>query len=131
MRVEPVKDRRPLALRRITVVGELTGHVRKQGVDHVGALREPPRPAIWYARLESAGALLFSFFINLAVVATNASKFFDAGCAELKAGPYACLSPRAFNLSGDNMHTSPDGQGKPCILPHSSGGELHSDIENG
>ena len=33
--------------------------------------------AIWFSRLESAGALLLSFFINLALVTTNASHFYS------------------------------------------------------
>ena len=37
--------------------------------------------AIQYARIESASALLFSFFINLAVVASNANEFFAQPCA--------------------------------------------------
>ncbi|EOD07450.1 hypothetical protein EMIHUDRAFT_52098, partial [Emiliania huxleyi CCMP1516] len=45
--------------------------------------------AIWYARIESAGALLVAFLINLAVVATNANRFFSADCAEIEQGPYA------------------------------------------
>jgi NRAMP (natural resistance-associated macrophage protein)-like metal ion transporter len=72
--------------------------------------------AIWYARLESAGALLFAFFINLAVVAANATTFFVPSCTNRSGGPYACLSPTAFNLSGDNRHMVPGQQGAECDL---------------
>ena len=72
--------------------------------------------AIWYARIEAAGALLFAFFINLAIVATNSATFFASSCTTLNNGPYACMDPVAFNLSGDYMHMSPGGQGTPCTL---------------
>ena len=45
--------------------------------------------AIWYARIEAAGALLFAFFINLAVVATNSATFYAPSCANLSGGPCA------------------------------------------
>ena len=73
--------------------------------------------AIWYARIESAMALLFAFFINLAVVATNADTFFVSSCTTLTNGPYACMTPVAFNRSGDQKHTSIGGQGTSCTLP--------------
>merc|ERR1719437_120993 len=38
--------------------------------------------ATWYNFLESALALLASFFINLAIVATNAGNFYNPTCAE-------------------------------------------------
>jgi len=47
--------------------------------------------AIWYARIESAMALLMSVFINVAIIAANAAPFFNQECAELDGGPYACL----------------------------------------
>ena len=73
--------------------------------------------AIWYARIESAVALLFAYFINLAVVAANASTFFSPTCTNdsWASGPYACMDARAFNKSGDNKHMF-DGQGTPCEL---------------
>ena len=55
--------------------------------------------AIWYTRIESAGALLMSFFINLAVVAVNADRFFDPTCAALPGGPLGCMTISAFNQS--------------------------------
>ena len=42
--------------------------------------------AIWYNRIESAGALLMSFFINLALVAVNANEFYSEKCAALDEG---------------------------------------------
>ena len=51
--------------------------------------------ALWYSRIESAGALLFAFFINLSVIVTNSAKFFAPACASADGGPYACLSPNA------------------------------------
>ena len=48
--------------------------------------------AIWYSRIEAAAALLFSFFINLAIIAPNASEFFNPVCAELTNGP--CVARR-------------------------------------
>lgn len=80
--------------------------------------------AIWYARIESAGALLFAFFINLAVIATNSATFFAASCTGLVNGPFACLRSAAFNRSGDNRHMIADGQGTPCATPASVGGAL-------
>jgi NRAMP (natural resistance-associated macrophage protein)-like metal ion transporter len=65
--------------------------------------------AIWYARIESAGALLFAFFINAAVVATNSATFFSESCTNLTGGPYACMDPVAFNRSGN--HATPGAQG--------------------
>ena len=82
--------------------------------------RDKPRrvyDAIWYARLESAGALLMSFFVNLAVVAVNADNFYTPTCAELDKGPYACMSHLAFVESGQDNVT--DGSGTPCTLPRS------------
>ena len=76
--------------------------------------------AIWYARIESAMALLVSFFINLAIVATNADAFFAKSCTTLTNGPFACMDADAFNRSGDNKHTAPGSQGTSCVMP--SGG---------
>lgn len=39
-----------------------------------------------------SGALLIAFFINLAVVSTNAANFYNEECAALDGGPFACLS---------------------------------------
>ena len=52
--------------------------------------------AIWYSRIDAALALLVSFVINLAVVATNAANFYSEECATVVGGPYACLGPRAL-----------------------------------
>jgi len=58
--------------------------------------------AIWYARIESAGALLMSFFINLAIVSVNADNFYNFTCASNNDadGPFACISIQAYNDSG-------------------------------
>ena len=79
--------------------------------------------AIWYARIESAGALLVSFLINLAIIATNADAFFSSPCTALDNGPYACLGPKAFNASGDASHMAAGGQGTPCVRPGGGGGQ--------
>ena len=78
--------------------------------------------AIWYARIEAAGALFFAFMINLAIVATNSATFFSSSCANLTGGPYACMSNASFILSGDNMHTDVGGQGSACALGEGGGG---------
>ena len=85
--------------------------------------------AIWYARIEAAVALLFSFFINLAVVATNADKFFAPACAEAAAGPYACIDAEAYamGLGGGSAASGAappavalSGRGAPCVVNRSS-----------
>ena len=79
--------------------------------------------AIWYNSIESALALLVSFFINLAIVATNFSNFYAPACAELEDGPFACLSRAAFNHSSDT--------GKPpgyCDLPGGRGPGVCAEI---
>lgn len=60
------------------------------------------------------GALLLAFLVNLAVVATNAGSFYNADCASLPGGPFACLTPEAFNRSSD---PGQQGQGQQCSLP--------------
>lgn len=75
--------------------------------------------AIQYARMESAGALLMSFFINLAVVAVNADQFYTPTCAQLADGPYACMSYDAFQASGQDNDT--DSVPVPCKLPRGNG----------
>jgi len=82
--------------------------------------RHKPRrvnDAIWYARIESTGALLMSFFINLAVVAVNADQFFAKNCAEDPDGPFACMSYEAFHESGQANNS--DSPAASCILPTS------------
>eukprot|EP00929_Paragymnodinium_shiwhaense_P111717 TRINITY_DN80006_c0_g1_i1.p1 TRINITY_DN80006_c0_g1~~TRINITY_DN80006_c0_g1_i1.p1 ORF type:complete len:575 (-),score=53.99 TRINITY_DN80006_c0_g1_i1:387-2051(-) len=59
--------------------------------------------AICYNRIESAIALLVSFFINLAVVCANAGNFYNEPCAKLDDGPLACLSPRAIGDGTDGL----------------------------
>jgi len=84
--------------------------------------RESPHrvnEAIWYARIESAGALLFSFFINLAVVAVNADRFYAEECASAANGPYACLDVYTFNKSGDSSVANTGGHGDACIVERS------------
>ena len=56
-----------------------------------------PRAAPLHA--ESAVALLVSFFINLAIVATNFANFYAPKCAEATGGPFACVSLAAYNAS--------------------------------
>mmetsp|Transcript_11325 Transcript_11325/g.31554 ORF Transcript_11325/g.31554 Transcript_11325/m.31554 type:complete len:546 (-) Transcript_11325:263-1900(-) len=71
--------------------------------------------AINYNFIESAMALLVSFFINLAIVATNASNFYSPSCAEDPAGPFACLSQKAFD-------TSVAAGTMPCTMPSGGAG---------
>ncbi|KAL1495558.1 hypothetical protein AB1Y20_016921 [Prymnesium parvum] len=59
--------------------------------------------AIWYSRLESAGALLASFFINLAIVAVNAKQFYNVECAQLADGAKGCMSLEAYIRSEQNV----------------------------
>ena len=81
--------------------------------------RESPNrvyAAIWYSRIEAAVALLFSFFINLAIIAANANPFYNQTCAELDGGPYACLLPSdVASSSGDDC----DLPVTPCVQPAS------------
>ena len=76
--------------------------------------------AIWYSRLESAGALFVTFVVNLALVATNATHFYNKKCAELgdAGAPYACLADAVYVDSGDAAHGS---GGAPCYTPASNG----------
>lgn len=73
----------------------------------------PPHPCITFPP-SPPGALLLAFLVNLAVVATNAGSFYNADCAALLGGPFACLTPEAFNRSSD---PGQQGQGQPCSLP--------------
>ena len=71
--------------------------------------------AIWYTRIEASSALLVAFFINLAVVATNALNFYEPDeCAAAEGGPFACMSASAFAAAGGENHAE---QGAPCNLP--------------
>jgi len=58
--------------------------------------------AIWYTRIEAAGALLVAFFVNLAIVAVNATNFYDERCASIPApeGPLACMNLEAYKEAG-------------------------------
>ena len=47
--------------------------------------------AISYSRIESAGALFFSFLINLAVVVTFWRYFYRVECAAMPGGPFVCV----------------------------------------
>lgn len=76
--------------------------------------------ATWYNFLESALALLVSFFINLAVVAANAGNFYSQTCAEADGGPYSCL-PRSA-ITGD-----PDTQIR-CTLPNGGAPGICNDL---
>ena len=74
------------------------------------------KAAIIYNFLESAAALLSSFFINLAVVATNAANFYDPSTCNAdpdQPAPLACLSPAAFNASGNHIDLTKN-VGAPC-----------------
>ena len=76
--------------------------------------------AITYSRIESAVALLLAFVINLAIVATTASRFWAAECAHAPDGPFACLSPSAEVLNGDPPNPRPaEGLGASCIVVNS------------
>ena len=83
--------------------------------------RDSPRAvnaAIVYNFVESAGALLVSFFINLAVVAANAGNFYNPDtCSTAKAGPLACISWDAFNATGDTVDLA-NGVGASCVGPN-------------
>ena len=68
--------------------------------------------ATWYNFIESGIALLLSFFINLAIVATNADNFFDSKCAQADHGPLACAAGAAEPGMGNIS----------CVLHHGSGG---------
>jgi natural resistance-associated macrophage protein len=63
--------------------------VQSRKVDHTDPVAV--RSANKYFGIESALALFFSFWINLFVVGSYASSFFEPGCAEAKGGPYARL----------------------------------------
>jgi len=69
--------------------------------------------AIWYNFIESGLALLVSFIINLAVVATNAGSFYQETCSRQEQGPYACMSIAAYDANGPHGA----GEGAPCDLP--------------
>lgn len=73
--------------------------------------------AAWYNFIESGLALLFAFFTNLAIVATNAGNFYNPACAEIDDGPYACLSLGAYDATGP--HDASEGQA--CALPMDGG----------
>ena len=77
--------------------------------------RSTPRrvnESIWYTRIESTLALLLSFYINLAVVATNDSSFFDPACATQPDGPKACLPASAADTTITSHHCDRPGGGK-------------------
>lgn len=69
--------------------------------------------AIRYNAMESALALICSFFINLAIVAANANNFYVETCARADGGPFACLDSAAVD----------EGQGQgSCVLPSGAAG---------
>mmetsp|Transcript_26789 Transcript_26789/g.90350 ORF Transcript_26789/g.90350 Transcript_26789/m.90350 type:complete len:593 (-) Transcript_26789:148-1926(-) len=77
--------------------------------------RSTPRrvnESIWYTRIESTLALLLSFYINLAVVATNDASFFDPACATQPDGPKACLPASAADTTITSHHCDRPGGGK-------------------
>ena len=76
--------------------------------------------AIWFSRLESAGALLLSFFINLALVTTNATHFYSQTCAEADAdgAPFACLGADVYSDLSSHL----DGEGDHCTTATISDG---------
>lgn len=71
--------------------------------------------AIWFSRIESAGALLLSFLVNLALVATNASHYYSEVCAKSDAdgAPFACLNEDVY----DGMDSHLAGEGTACNTP--------------
>jgi len=81
--------------------------------------------AIWYTRLETTFALLFSFYINLTVVATNDAKFYSPPCAALPDGPFACLPSKIGVASSDDDVTACSAaQSAPDAPPTGVCGEL-------
>ena len=77
--------------------------------------------ALWYSRVESAGALLFAFLVNLAVVVTFSARFFDPTCQEAAEGPLACLSRTAYEEVNGPLPAQPPvraGLGTPCGGSH-------------
>ena len=61
-----------------------------------------------------------SFFVNLAVVASNANEFFAKPCAEDEDGPFACIDPTALIEGADAYNASAyppgyTGEGARCI----------------
>ena len=73
--------------------------------------------ALCYSRIECALSLLLAFLVNLAIVATNSSKFHDAICEDS-----ACVQPDAAGLVSPML--PPDGAsrqlqegGTACRLP--------------
>ena len=67
-------------------------------------------------------ALLYAFFINLAVVAANSARFFSLPCATARAGPLACLAPRAWDVAGNLDLPQDGGVGQSCSLPDGTSG---------
>ena len=75
--------------------------------------------AISYSRIESAGALFFSFLINLAVVVTFWRYFYRVECAEMEGGPFVCvtvdsLAPGQQALGQCYARGAPPGQPATC-----------------
>ena len=64
-----------------------------------------------YNFIESGLALAVSFVINLAIVATNASQFYNPSCAEADSGPLACI-PLADEPAGGGKISCVTGGGK-------------------
>eukprot|EP00937_MAST-01D_sp_MAST-1D-sp2_P005182 g5182.t1 len=62
----------------------------------------------FYNKWESAVALFVSFWINAAIVATFAAKFYDSDCAATSGGPYACVAESSINRAAC------DGSDKTC-----------------
>lgn len=90
-----------------------SGLVLSRKIDRLSPRRV--HEATWYNFLESGLALLVSFFINLAIVATNAGHFFSSSCAETAGGPYACVNHQA--IGSDPAYGScerPDGRRGVC-----------------
>ena len=90
--------------------------------------------AIWYARIESAGALFFAFAINLSVVVVNSAKFFSASCAQADGGPFACLSHTAYEMT-NGVPDAPgsgappaEGRGAECAVHDARGQTVRSGL---
>eukprot|EP00927_Polykrikos_kofoidii_P067096 TRINITY_DN62619_c0_g1_i1.p1 TRINITY_DN62619_c0_g1~~TRINITY_DN62619_c0_g1_i1.p1 ORF type:complete len:535 (-),score=71.77 TRINITY_DN62619_c0_g1_i1:24-1628(-) len=89
-----------------------SGLVLSRNVD-----RNSPRrvyEAINYNFIESALALLFSFFLNLAIVSTNANSFFVPECANIAGGPLACMNLAAIDGTGSGTCQLPGGGQGVC-----------------
>ena len=96
-----------------------SGLVLSRKVDRTSARRV--NDAIWYSRIESAIALLVSFFINLAIVAVHAELFFNKDCATADSDdPQGCMDLRAYVENGGDWSGVNDTGVTYCTPPYTS-----------